>query len=318
MAEFDVAVRTPVRHGRSPVWDSRTDTVLWVDRPAASAHRYSPGRGTDAAMPTPQPVGAALPRARGGLLLHLDEGLALFEADGATRTWLAYWARDGFCAVTTAVDLHGRAWAASAPLAAPARFRGGLPAAEGRDSEEARSGGHEQLGGHRQAAGHGQAAGGGGWLVRVAASGPVRTGPRALPDPRGLAFAPDGARLYLADGSTGRLEVLALDPEGGELGERRPLVEPGAPVGGLCVDAAGCPWVALPGAGAVHRYTPEGVLDREVVLAGHRPTDCCFGGTRLTDLYVTTGGGDAGAEDPAALLVVPEAGEGVRTPAFAG
>lgn len=280
--ELDIAARAAAHHGQTPTWDSRTDTVLWADAPAATVHRYSPGRDVDHTMRAPQAVSAAKPRSRGGLLLHLDEGIALFEADGQTRTWLVYWARENVHGGETITDSYGRLWATTTP-ADPAS---------------------------------GDAADG--WLVRVTSNGAATTVLRGLPAAFGLAFSADGSRLYLADGHTGRIDRLDCTPETGEATGRRPLCDTGAAPAGLCVDAAGCLWVTMRDAGRVHRYTPDGVLDQTITLPARHPTGCCFGGNKLTDLYVTT----ASAPDPAAadgaLLVLPELGSGLRTAAFAG
>jgi sugar lactone lactonase YvrE len=74
----------------------------------------------------------------------------------------------------------------------------------------------------------------------------------------------------------------------------------------------------------VRRYTPDGLLDREITLPVDQPTACCFGGDDLTDLYVTTA--RAGLDESAlaarplsgSVLVLPGLGVGLPSTAFAG
>ena len=82
----------------------------------------------------------------------------------------------------------------------------------------------------------------------------------------------------------------------------------------------GCVWVALWDGAQIRRYTPDGVLDRTVPLPVRRPTACAFGGPDLRDLYITTArvGLDAPHPLSGSLLVLPDAGQGVAQPAFAG
>ncbi|MER7076821.1 gluconolactonase [Saccharopolyspora kobensis] len=108
--QVDTAVPAAARSGRAPTWDIGTETLLWTDPPARSAHRFVPGR-TDHAMELPQQVSAAKTRSLGGLALHLTEGIALFDSTGSHRTWLVYWAREGVQAGATAIDAKGRLWA---------------------------------------------------------------------------------------------------------------------------------------------------------------------------------------------------------------
>lgn len=104
---------------------------------------------------------------------------------------------------------------------------------------------------------------------------------------------PDGRATVVLDGTTvtglaASDRVHIATPLGVEVfdgGERTPLCA--APAAGLCVDADGCAWVAVPTANEIRRITPTGELDRVVAVAA--PTGCCFGGTDFTDLYVTAG-----------------------------
>lgn len=78
--------------------------------------------------------------------------------------------------------------------------------------------------------------------------------------------------------------------------------------------------VALWDGAALRRYTPRGDLDRTVRLPVRRPTACAFGGPGLRDLHVTTArtGPDRTHPLSGSLLVLPDAGRGMPSPAFAG
>ena len=49
-----------------------------------------------------------------------------------------------------------------------------------------------------------------------------------------------------------------------------------------------CNIVAIYGGGAVHRYAPDGSLDRSVAVPARAVTSLCFGGADLRDLYVVS------------------------------
>lgn len=278
----DAVPDTSAMDGDSPTWDLGSNSVLWVDRSTRTVHRFTPGRG-DATLDVPQQVGAAKPRSRAGLVLHLTDGIALFEANGEQRTWLVYWAREGYGAGATTVDSKGRLWAATM-----------------------RQDGH-----------------GAGWLTMITGDGRAQTVLDDVVACHGLAFSPDDLRLYLVDSPSNTIDVCDIDADSGRLTHRRPLCEiddsPGQPAG-LCVDADGALWVALRGGSEVRRYTPDGVLDRSLPLPVQAPTGCCFGGSDLQDLYITSAreGLTQQGELDGSLLVVPGAGTGIRSPSFAG
>ena len=279
---IDVAVRTEAALGEAPTWDHSSGTLLWVDVLGSEVHRYSPHNGDDAVLEVPQHVGAAKPRSRGGLVLNLRDGVALVDRDG-TKTWLVYWARDGVRGNDAAIDPAGRLWAGTM-----------------RYDEDP-----------------------GGWLARVEPSGDAKVVLDGVGVSNGIGWSPDGSLMYYVDSSERRVDVLDYDRDTGEARDRRPLVavDRGVP-DGLTVDASGAVWVALWGGSAVRRYTPAGELDAEVELPVGQPTACCFGGHDFTDLYVTTArtglSGDALGELAGSVLVLPGAGEGLPSPAFAG
>jgi sugar lactone lactonase YvrE len=113
--------------------------------------------------------------------------------------------------------------------------------------------------------------------------------------PNGLAFSPDGRTMYLSDSHASRRIVWSFDydiDDGVPYGQRM-FVEMPEPLGlgrpdGAAVDAHGCYWICGNDAGLVHRFTPEGKLDRSVALPVAKPAMCAFGGANLDTLFVTS------------------------------
>lgn len=287
---LDIAQPAGARLGEGPTWDAAGQRLLWVDILDCDVHRLDPVTGSDVVLRTPQHVGAAKPRAGGGLVVNLRDGVGLYAPapDGAL-TWLARWPREGCRGNDAAVDAQGRLWAGTM-----------------RYDEAA----------------------GGGRLHRVDADGHVVDALDHVTVSNGIGWSPDGRLMYYVDSPTRRVDVFDVAADTGLITGRRPFValDPGTTgwPDGLCVDAAGCVWLALWEGGAVHRYTPAGVLDRSLDLPVTHVTACAFGGARLTDLYITTArdGLDEAtlAAEPHAgdVFVVTGAGDGLPGHAFAG
>ncbi|MGW0120380.1 SMP-30/gluconolactonase/LRE family protein [Streptomyces sp. NPDC003327] len=280
---IEVAVRESAELGEGPTWDPVSGRLVWVDVLGSRVHTYDPTTGRRTVLATEQHVGAAKPRAGGGLVVNLRDGVGLYDARGAFR-WLHRAPVPGRRGNDAAVAPDGSLWAGTM------RY---------------------------------DEAPGGGTLSRVAPDGAVRTVLDDVAVSNGTGWSPDGRRMYYIDSPTRRIDVFDVDPRTGEPAGRRPLavVEQGAGFpDGLAVDADGCVWVALWDGGAVRRYTPSGALDRTLTLPVRRPTACAFGGPGLTDLYVTTARVGPTAPHPlsGSLLVVPDAGRGLPQPAFAG
>ena len=124
--------------------------------------------------------------------------------------------------------------------------------------------------------------------------------------PLDVALSPDEGTLYVAESSEepeGKRELRAYPINGdGTLGEYRVLHSFGADyrgihrgVSGMCLDTGGniiaCAGWEQSGPGPmIYVFSPSGqVLETHSVPA--EPTNCAFGGTDLTDLYVTTSEG---------------------------
>ncbi|WP_436791546.1 SMP-30/gluconolactonase/LRE family protein [Yinghuangia sp. YIM S10712] len=279
--DVDEVLRAGAELGEGPTWDPAARRLLWVDILGSRVHTYDPVSGTDDVLATDEHVGAVKPRSGGGLVVNLRDGIGLYGADGEFA-WLHHDPVPGRRGNDAAVAPDGSLWAGTM------RY---------------------------------DEAPGGGTLSRVGADGSVSVVVADATVSNGTGWSPDGTLMYYIDSPTGRIDVFTYAD--GHAVDRRPWVRIEAGAGspdGLTVDADGAVWVALWDGGAVRRYSPDGRLDGEVRLPVPRPTACAFGGPGLTDLYITTA--RVGLTEPhplsGSLLVLPDAGQGLPQPSFAG
>ncbi|WP_329242557.1 SMP-30/gluconolactonase/LRE family protein [Streptomyces canus] len=276
---YDVAVRAEATLGEGPTWDG--ERLLWIDILGARLHTYDPVSGHRTVRVLDQHIGAVKPRAGGGLVLNLRDGVALLDPDDSFR-WLHHEPVPGRRANDAAVAPDGSLWAGTM------RY---------------------------------DEAPGGGTLSRITGDGTHRTVLDDVAVSNGTGWSPDGRLMYYIDSPTRRVDVFDHESGRLSDRRLFVGIEDGAGFpDGLTVDADGCVWVALWDGGAVRRYTPDGTLDHVITLPTPRVTACAFGGPDLTDLYITTARVGLDAPHPVAgsLLVVPGAGKGVAQQPFAG
>jgi sugar lactone lactonase YvrE len=123
----------------------------------------------------------------------------------------------------------------------------------------------------------------------------------------GIDWSPDGTIMYYVDSHLQRIDMLDYDVAGA-VGGRRTFARIPRSAGmpdGLTVDEDGCVWVALWGGAAVHRYAPDGTLDRVLSLPVGFVTSCAFGGPKLQELYITSSSWEF---DAARFAAEPKAG----------
>jgi sugar lactone lactonase YvrE len=280
-AGYEVAVRAEAELGEGPTWDPATGRLIWLDILGMRVNTYDPVTGRRTVRTTEQHVGAVKPRAGGGLVLNLRDGVGLLDPDDTFR-WLHHEPVPGRRANDAAVAPDGSLWAGTM------RY---------------------------------DEAPGGGTLTRLTGDGTVRTVLSDATVSNGTGWSPDGRLMYYVDTPTRRVDVFDHDGERVQGRRPFVEIEEGAGFpDGLTVDAEGCVWVALWDGGAVRRYTPAGVLDRVIPLPTPRTTACAFGGADLTDLYITTARTGLSAPHllSGSVLVIPDAGKGMPQPAFEG
>jgi len=281
--------------GESPVWHAAEQALYWVDIPARTLNRWHAGEG-HAQWKADEMIACIAPRADapGEWIAGMESGLFSLkpQADGTLA-----------CAPLASVD-H----------AAPAmRFN------DGRCDRQGRFWAGTML--------LDMAAGARVGRLYSYASGSTKADQR-LDDfivPNGLAFSPDGRTMYLSDSHPTVQAVWAFDYDTatGTPGNRRLFVDmkplPGRP-DGAAMDTDGCYWICGNDAGLVHRFTPDGRLDRSLEVPVKKPAMCAFGGAGLDTLFVTSirpGGIDL-SDQPLAggVFALRPGAQGVPEPAF--
>jgi sugar lactone lactonase YvrE len=260
-AELIVDARNAV--GECPVWVPEENALYWVDIPAGGLQRWSAETGHVHAWRAPQMLACIARHRDGGWVAGMESGFFHLHPhnDGSldsnllapvehARTDMRL--NDGRC------DRQGRFWAGSMAL------NMGANAADGT-------------------------------LYRYSAGqrGPLEAQLSGFIVPNGLGFSPDGRTMYLSDSHPLIQQIWAFDydTDSGTPSNRRLFVDmhqfPGRP-DGAAVDAEGGYWICANDAGLIHRFTPDGRLDRSLAVPVKKPSMCAFGGSRLDTLFVTS------------------------------
>lgn len=134
-----------------------------------------------------------------------------------------------------------------------------------------------------------------GHLHLIDLDGSVRTVADGVLLSNGLAFSPDGTRLYHSDSRAGLIRAYDVKADGSLASWRTFAAVPETP-DGMAVAADGSVWVALATGSAVLVLSADGAETRRLPVPLPMVTSLCFGGDDLRDLYVATGSRGGPAE----------------------
>lgn len=234
----------PLTVGESPVWDEETGTLWFVDILAPALVRLSASGKIDR-FDMPAAIGALGLCRDQRIVVALQTGVHFFDPVSGDFEFVSDpVGRDINCRLNDGkVGPDGQFWIGSISESKP-------------QIDEAA-------------------------LYRVGADGSTRTVATKLTSSNGLAWSPDGRRMYHSDSRQCFLQAFDFDPDTGDLSDGRRLrsftEDEGRP-DGATTDRDGFYWSAGVSAGRLNRISPEGDIVEIYILPVAAPTMPCFGG----------------------------------------
>lgn len=243
----------------SPVWDPDAERVLWVDIPTGRLHSgalgsVTPGDSTiidTNAQEIGEPITAVCLARDGGVLVSAQRRLIAIDGAGAVHRGPDILPPGRHNRMNDgACDSFGRYLVGTLSL----------------DDESY----HEEL-------------------LRVEPHGAVSAMRSGIGLSNGIAWSPDGARLYHVDTLARTVWAADYDAATGSATQWAALftVDGGSP-DGVAVDADGMLWVAIWGAGEVRRYDIAGKIHTIISVAAPHTSSVAFVGRKLDRLLITT------------------------------
>jgi sugar lactone lactonase YvrE len=246
--------------GEGPVWDDSRQRLWWVDIERRELRCFDPEKGDDRSWTQDHRIGFAVPTTREDLIIGTQRGLMRFDPDKGVATPVidpeSNLPNNRFN--DAKCDSAGRLWAGTMAVAETPCL---------------------------------------GNLYRVDRSWRVDRMVADVSISNGLAWSEDDRTMYYIDSPTRRVDAFDFDSLTGDIANRRTAIEvsEGFP-DGMCIDIVGNLWVALWGGWGVACYDPRtGGQVARIEVPVEAVTSCCFGGSAVDELYITTASRDLDA-----------------------
>jgi sugar lactone lactonase YvrE len=240
--------------GEGPHWDAESNQLYWVDIMGRKLRIYDQIIKSEEVRSFDLMISAVIPTAEGELLLAMEDGVYLTQTDGTPVLLTSIEADLPRNRTNDAkCDRHGRLWLGTMSM-----------------DNEPKAGG----------------------LYVLEPGGTCRQVLSGIGISNGLAWDYARSRMYYIDTPTGQVDVFDYDEDSGNIDNRRiafriPATE-GSP-DGMTIDGEGMLWVAHWGGGCVSRWNPDtGEQIGRIRVPAPLVTSCTFGGSDLTELYITT------------------------------
>lgn len=280
--------------GEGALWDAPSQRLLWIDIVRGEVHRFDPVTRRDQSVTLGQMVGTVVTRAKGGLMVAMQDGFASLDPDSGDLTVIASPEahipanrfNDGKC------DPAGRFWAGTMRLT-------GDPWKEDAGS-----------------------------LYSLDADGRATARLGNVYISNGIVWTADAKTMYYVDTVLPRVDAFDYDNTTGAISNRRTVVQIPDGFGfpdGMTIDADDNLWIAMWGGWKVLGYNPRtGEAIGAIELPAAQVTSCAFGGPNLDELYITSAWTGLSDEDRAkqplagGLFVARPGVKGVPAVPFAG
>ena len=208
--ELEQLTNEPATLGEGPCWHREGQVLYWIDIYGKKLNRFTPEGNQHESWDMPQMIGTVAPRASGGLIVALENGFAFFDPASGKLDHLDPVDEHPESRFNDGkCDPHGRFWVGSMDNVKEERPLGKL--------------------------------------YRVDADGSVNVMDENITISNGLAWSPDGTKMYYIDSPTKNIFAYDYDGATGAIANKRVAItlndEQGWP-DGMTIDSEGMIWLA--------------------------------------------------------------------------
>lgn len=245
-------LKARARLGESPLWDVEKQQLFWVDILNYRVHQFDPATEKDRYFDVGDLVSAIQKAGSDRLLLALSNSLAFLnlEIGEVTPFYEVEFPHSNTRFNDGKCDSQGRFWI------------GSISEAPGQAN-----------------------------LYRYDLDSSWQVMETGLTISNGLGWSPDESTFYLTDSAQHQIYAYNFEVETGKISDRRVLIDlssEGVEPDGLAIDSQGNIWSALWDGWCIACFNPAGEEILRIKMPVPRPTCPTFGGSKLTDLYITT------------------------------
>ena len=243
--------------GEGPLWHPMESRLYWADIPEGRLFRYNPYTRVHEEVYDGRVVGGYTIQTDGSLLLFMDRGSVAVLRGGDLDFIIEELPDETDNRFNDVIaDPAGRV------------FCGTMPAPDGRPAT----------------------------LYRMDTDGSISPALEGLGLCNGMGFTSDLSAMYFTDSLAHRIYIFDYDIRTGDITNRRTFVQTpeddGTVPDGMTVDAEDHVWSARWDGSALYRFAPDGSQVARIDFPAKKVSSVIFGGRDLTDMYVTTAGGD--------------------------